>query len=61
MHFRGQIEVLAITLVGGNTSLDNCASNAMRILETVGKADEVSLNCLDSISCGIFGCLVGQV
>ena len=44
LHHRGQIEVLAITLVGGNTSLENCASNVMRVLETVGKADEVSLH-----------------
>ena len=32
---KGELEILAITLVAGNTALDNCARNAMRVLETV--------------------------
>ena len=38
---KGELEILAITLVAGNTALDNCARNAMRVLETVGKESQV--------------------
>ena len=38
---KGELEILAISLVAGNTALDNCARNAMRVLETVGKDNQV--------------------
>ena len=38
---KGELEILAITLVAGNTALQNCARNAMRVLETVGKDNQV--------------------
>jgi len=38
---KGELEILAITLVAGNTALDNCARNAMRVLETVGKDSQI--------------------
>ena len=38
---KGELEILAITLVAGNTALDNCARNAIRVLETVGKDSQV--------------------
>ena len=40
-HQRSQLKILAITLVAGNTSLANCSTNAMRVLEIAKKADEV--------------------
>ena len=43
-HERGQMNILAITLVAGNTSLDNCATNAMAVLEIANKSEEVPTN-----------------
>ena len=41
-HSKGELEVMAITLVSGNTSLDNCARNVTRVLETTNKSDKVN-------------------
>lgn len=40
-HDRGQLKILAITLVAGNTSLANCSTNAMRVLEIARKTEEI--------------------
>ena len=58
---RGQLDILAITLVAGNTPLENCAKNAMRVLETVGKEDKVSCILLHTEDSDRSGPLFSQV
>ena len=48
-HNKGELEIMAITLVSGNTSLDNCARNVTRVLETTNKSDQV--NTMFEIEC----------
>lgn len=40
-HRLGKVKVMAITLVAGNTSIENSKVNVMRILETAGMQDEI--------------------
>lgn len=47
------IKVVAITCVGGNTSVDNVARNTMRVLQVANRTD-VKLNKVASISSYIY-------
>ena len=40
-HRKQIVEVVAITLVGGNSDIDNAKVNILRVLETYGLEDEV--------------------
>ena len=40
-HRKQTVEVVAITLVGGNSDTDNAKVNILRVLETYGLEDEV--------------------
>ena len=40
-HKKGNVKVLAITLVSGNSTTDNAQINILRVLEIFGLEDEV--------------------
>jgi purine nucleosidase len=42
-HQKGLINLIGITCVNGNTSVDNAARNVLRVLASVNKLDEVCM------------------
>ena len=55
-HKKGNIDILAITLVNGNSSTDNAQVNILRVLEVFELQNEVRIMTLEicSISTAVF-------